>query len=233
MVINMKKIILYITIISILTGCNINKNNNLDNKEISNTQEQTSNEENENKEEIIDTYKDENPVKVALYENNKIIKTYNTTLSNYKDIAVFDIYYTNDETTTEKNTKSNYQKYYNQYENISNVKTGFYFEFEADNKKIEHLALNPNSQFAMSPYLYIYLYDDINQEPNTYYSHLEPNDVNENTIISSIKLFLAQEGTKITSPITMTVFTYDTEDDITKDNHYRGISSYTIIIKTK
>ena len=44
MVINMKKIILYITIISILTGCNINQ----DNKETSNNnQEQSSNKTNE------------------------------------------------------------------------------------------------------------------------------------------------------------------------------------------
>ena len=118
MVINMKKIILYITIISILTGCNI-QNNNTNNKEISNNnQEQPNNEtNNKNSEEIIDTYIDENPVKVALYENNKIVKNYNTTLSSYKDIAVFNIYYTNDEETTERNTKSNYQKYYNMYEN--------------------------------------------------------------------------------------------------------------------
>ena len=227
----MKKIILYITIISILTGCNINQNNKQDNKEISNNnQEQSNNKINE--EENINTYTDENPVKVALYEKNKIVKNYNTTLSNYKDIAVFDIYYTNDEETTERNTKSNYQKYYNMYENISNIKNGFYFEFEADGKKIEHLALDPNSIFAMSPYLYIYLYDDINQEPNTYYSHLEPSDMNESTIISSIKIFSAQEGIKITSPITVTVFTYDSLDDITNDNHYRGNSSYTITINT-
>ena len=106
----------------------IYSNNVLNNKEISNdNQEQSNNKTNE--EEIIDTYIDENPVKVALYENNKIVKNYNTTLSNYKDIAVFDIYYTNDEETTERNTKSNYLKYYNMYEFISNVKTGFYFEF--------------------------------------------------------------------------------------------------------
>ena len=227
----MKKIILYITILSILTGCNINQNNNLNNKEMSNNNQKQSNDK-INEEEIINTYIDKNPVKVALYEKNKIVKNYNTTLSNYKDIAVFDIYYTNDEETTERDTKSNYLKYYNMYEFISNVKTGFYFEFETDGKKIEHLALDPNSIFAMSPYLYIYLYDDINQEPNTYYSHLEPSDMNESTIISSIKIFSAQEGIKITSPITVTVFTYDSIDDITEDNHYRGNSSYTIKINT-
>ena len=85
----------------------------------------------------------------------------------------------------------------------------------------------------MTPYLYVYLYDDINQEPNSYYNHLEPEDMKENTIFSSIKLFLAQEGEKITSPITLTVFTYNNEKDFTEDNKYRGSSSYTIEIETK
>ena len=85
----------------------------------------------------------------------------------------------------------------------------------------------------MTPYLYIYLYDDVNQAPNTYYSHLEMKDFNDSTIISSIKLFLAQEGIKITSPITMTVFTYNGDEDFDENNRYRGNSSYTIIIDIK
>lgn len=227
----MKKIILFITLLLILTGCQKEKTNtNKDSNNINNNITI-----NENNNETIETneYIDDNPIKIALYENNKIVKSYSTTLANFKDIAVFDIYYTNEEQVTGSNTKENYQKYYNQYENIDNYKTGFYFSFEADGKKIEHLALDPNSQHAMTPYLYIYLYDDINQTPGTYYSHLEPKDIKDNTIFSSIKLFLAQEGSKITSPITMTVFTYDSEDDFTEDKHYRGISSYTIEIETR
>ena len=81
--------------------------------------------------------------------------------------------------------------------------------------------------------MYIYLYDDINQTPGTFYSHLEPEDMKDNTIISSIKLFLAQEGSKISSPITLTVFTYDGDEDFTEEKKYRGISSYTINIETK
>ena len=133
----------------------------------------------------------------------------------------------------QSNTKNNYQKYYNEYEDISNYKTGFYFTFEADGNKIEQLVLDPTAQHAMEPYLYIYLYDDVNQAPGTYYSHLEPDDMNENTVISSIKLFLAQQGSKISSPITMTVFTYDGEDDFDENKLYRGKSSYTITINTK
>lgn len=223
----MKKIILILTILFIITGCQ-NQSVNKDNNQINETNSDEITNIEETKEDNI--YIDDNPIKIALYENNNIVKSYNTTLSNFKDIAVFDIYYTDIEKVSESNTKDNYLKYYNEYQSIENYKTGFYFTFEADGKKIEHLALDPNSQHAMTPYLYIYLYDDVNQEPYTYYSHLEPKDIKDNTIYSSIKLFLAQEGSKITSPITMTVFTYDNEDDFDEFNKYRGNSSYTITI---
>lgn len=180
-----------------------------------------------------DMYIDDNPIKIALYENNQKVKSYSTTLSNFKDIAVFDICYTDIDTLEEKNIKNNYQLYYNQYENIDNYKTGFYIEFESNEQKIKELILDVNKTHAMSPYLYIYIYDDVNQAPNTYYSHLEPKDINENTIFSSIKLFLAQEGEKITSPISLTVFTYNDNDDFDEFNKYRGNSSYTINIETK
>ena len=98
---------------------------------------------------------------------------------------------------------------------------------------MESLILDASSTYALQPYMYVYLYDDVNQAPNTYYSHLKKEDMNEKTIISSIKLFLAYETEKISSPITLTVFTYDTLDDFTEDNIYRGNSSYTIEIDLK
>ena len=219
----MKKIYLIISIFFIITGCS-----NKEEKEIIHKQEDTN-----IKEEIIENkYIDDNPIKVGLYKNNNIIKSYTTNLANYQDITSFDIYYTNEEKLEKLKQKDNYLKYYNKYQNIEKYKTGFYISFEAEGNKIEELILGPASQHSMSPYLYVYLYDDINQEPGTYYSHLTQEEVKDNTIISSIKLFLAQQGTLITSPITLTVFTYDNEDDFDENNHYRGNSSYTIEIKT-
>ena len=221
----MKKIITFIFITILLTSCNnkeqfTNKNTHIPDYSVNPIIED-------------DMYIDENPIKIALYENNQKVKSYSTTLSNFKDIAVFDICYTDIDTLEEKNIKNNYQLYYNQYEDIDNYKTGFYIEFEANENKIEELILDASKTHAMSPYLYIYIYDDVNQAPNTYYSHLEPKDINEKTVFSSIKLFLAQEGEKITSPITLTVFTYDNEKDFDEFNKYQGNSSYTIIIETK
>lgn len=221
----MKKIIIVISLILILTGCNID---NTKEKNISNT---TINDEiNIPKEEI---YTDNNNVKVALYQGKNKVTSYNTTLSNFKDIGTFQAYYTDIDYLDSSNIKYNYQKYYNMYENINNHKTGFYISFEAEGKTIEQLILDPSSKHAMTPYLYVYLYDGVNQKDGAYYSHLEKENMKENTIISSIKLFLAQEGSKISSPITFTVFTYDDMDDFTEDNKYRGNSNYTTTIKTK
>lgn len=215
----MKKILFILTII-LLTGCSNQLETPYKEINIDNTIK-------------IDEYIDNNPVEIGIYENTNLVKNYKTTLSNFKDIAVFNIYYTNKEKLDGSNIKYNYQKYLNNYENISNHKNGFYIKYEAEGKIIEELILDPKSMHKMAPYLYVYLYDDINQTPGSFYSHLENSDMKDNTIISSIKLFTAHKGTSITSPITLTAFTYDTEDDFTKDNHYRGTSSYTIEIDTK
>lgn len=213
----MKKIILIFTIFILLTGCNKEKNNTYKDILIDDTI-------------TIDNYIDDNPIKVALYQDNKRINSYNITLGNFKEIGVFNVYYTNKEVLDSSNIKYNYQKYLNSYENIDNYKTGFFISYEAEGKKIEQLVLDPSSKHAMAPYMYVYLYDDINQAPNTFYSHLEQEDIKDNTIISSIKLFFAHKGTSLTTPITLTVFTYDSKDDFTSDGHYRGTSSYTIKI---
>lgn len=175
-------------------------------------------------------YVDDNPIKVGIYKNNKLITNYQTQFINGKDIGVFDIFFTNLETVDNNSTKINYKKYYNEYENIKNYKTGFYITFEVDGKKYEETILDSTKTHAMTPYLFVYLYDDVNQPDNSFYSHVEPVNETENTIFSSIKLFNTVHG-GINSNITLTVFTYKDENDFDENNHYRGNSSYTITIE--
>ena len=220
-----KNFIILLTSLFILTGCN--QKQNISN----NINEETNNIEPEIKEEI---YIDDNPIKVSLYDGKyKIKDTYETTLKNLKDINVFDVYYTDIDKLESSSSRTNYPKFYSQYENIENYKTGFYITFEANNEYLDELVLDPSSQYNMNPYLYIYLYDDVNQKKGAYYSHLKMEDINENTIISSIKLFLGEKANLITSPITLTVFTYDGEEDFDENGLYRGNSSYTIEITFK
>ena len=177
----------------------------------------------------INTYQDNNPITIGLYEDEHLIKDYHVKLTNMKDITVFNIYYTNQDPLENNYIKYNWNKYYKKYENIDKYKIGFIISFEAEGKLYKEQILTPDCEYIFAPYLYVYLYDDINQPNGSWYSHLLPEEVTDKTIFSSIKLFMANKATDISSPITLTVFTYD-EDDFDSSNNYIGKSKYTTTI---
>ncbi len=210
----MKKIIIVILLL-LLTGCIKNKTEVIEKEEI--------------QEEVIEEkYVDENPITIGIYENDiTLVKEYKLQKQSRNE-TIFSFYYTNEENLGSRRQKENWHKYFNQYKNINNYKIGFHFSFYVGEEKIEKTILKPDT-FAFEPYLYIYIYDDINQPDNTFYSHLEEIDVNDDTIFSAIKIFL-RDPSNITSPIEFTVFTYDDLEDFDENNNYRGNSKYKINI---
>lgn len=214
----MKKIIIVILLL-LCIGCSLPK------KEVEEKKESKS----ETKEDVIEEkYVDNNPITIGIYENDiTLVKEYKLKKQSRNE-TIFSFYYTNEENLGSKRQKENWHKYFNSYENINNYKIGFHFSFYVGEEKIEKTILSPDT-FAFEPYFYIYIYDDINQPDNTFYSHLEESDVNDNTIFSAIKLFL-MDPSNITSPIEFTVFTYDDLEDFDENNNYRGNSKYTINI---
>ena len=214
----MKKIIISLIVLLLLTGC------------VKDMKVEKMPEINDEK---INPYVDTNPIKIGLYENNKLVKRYVHAPYHHTDIGVFNIYFTNKEQVDPYGIKYNFNKYYKEYKDIDNYKIGFYIEYETKNKKIEQIVKDPSSMHAMSPFVYTYLYDDIHQPDGAWYSHLEMKDMNDNTIISSIKLFYAERPEDIIFPIKVTVFTYDSEDDFDENGQYRGNSHYTMEIYDK
>lgn len=211
----MKKILIIIILLFTLTSCTKKPNDPINLDDTLNIN--------------ISTYKDDNPIKVGLYVDEYLSKEYTTTKTNMQDITVFNIYYTNKEKLENNYIKYNFNKYYNEYENIDKYKIGFIISFSVNNKTYHEQILTPDCEYLFAPYIYIYLYDDIHQTPNTWYSHLLKEEVNDDTIYSSIKLFKADHANEITSPITLSVFTYD-KDDFDNNHNYIGSSIYTTTI---
>lgn len=211
----MKKILIIVILLFSLTSCTKKPNNPINLDDTLNIN--------------ISTYKDDNPIKVGLYVDEYLSKEYTTTKTNMQDITVFNIYYTNKEKLENNYIKYNFNKYYNEYENIDKYKIGFIISFSVNDKTYHEQILTPDCEYLFAPYIYIYLYDDIHQTPNTWYSHLLKEEVNDDTIYSSIKLFKADHANEITSPITLSVFTYD-KDDFDNNHNYIGSSIYTTTI---
>lgn len=225
----MKKIMLLISLFFLLVGCSIN---NQDKNE-------TNKEENlvQNKKEIKEEkeeYQDLNPILIALYKKESGVykrqDRFYSQLEPIKDIATFSIILDNQENIS-GNYKELYKNHSSSYENFTNYKIGYNISFTLkDGKVFNENILKPKDVFdySFSDYLYIWLYDDIN---NTgWYSHLEADDYNETTVMSSIKLMSTSLSKEIITPIKLTVFTYDF-DDFDLDNNYRGVSKFTTLIE--
>ena len=225
----MKKIIILFIFLLLLTGCNkLVKEDNQ--KEINN--DQNNNQINSDLEENI--YQDTNPIKIALYEGTNgsysRVDTFYSKMEALKDIGLFSIILSQDKKVTGNNIKGLYKDYSSQYENFSNYKIGYHIAFSLkDGTMLSETILKPLtfSKFSFSDYLYVWLYDDINN--SGFYSHIEEDEYNENTVMSSIKLMSTKKSEEISSPIELTVFTYD-EDDFSESGNYIGVSKYKISI---
>lgn len=222
----MKKLSILLSILCLLTACTFNK------KEIQKEKEPIKKEYKEIKKEI--KYIDQNNTPIGIYNNNKKLKTYSTTLTPLNDINIFQIYPSNDDFIPSNISYG--QSFYNEFikykANNPNLKIGFNIKFTNEkNEKISFNILNPETTIGeYSEYILVYLYDDYINQGKSFYSHLETSDYNENSLFTSIKLQAGGYSYKIKSNIELSVFTYDTEDDF-ENNEYRGNSINTVTIQ--
>lgn len=218
---------LILVLVLLLVGCSSKDKNN----------EVVPEEDKSTYEEKKETYVDDNPIKLGLYlydstyGNKELLEdTYYTSFVSGKDIDSFEVFFTNDKVVSGNNFKDIWYKYYNNYSDIDNYKIGFNIKFIlSDGTDFNGNFLEPDI-LKYGDYFFVYLYDDVNQEDNVIYSHLEK--MEDNTLITSIKLH-ARDGIDKVENIILTVFTYDGIEDFDSNGNYRGNSSYTIRIKRK
>ena len=216
----MKKIIIPLIILLLICGCT------KENKK----QEKITKEKKEEPIQVEETYKDLNNTPIGIYKLNGNTLTKLASIDKHlnveEDIGVFQIYPSNEDII---NLDTNYgQSFYNEYIKYPNIKIGFNIKYTTNNNEVSYNIFSPDNAFDHWEHLMNYLYDDYANRFSSFYSHIESNQVNENTLYTSIKLQASYSCSEITN-IKLTVFTYDSEDDFL-DNEYRGNSKYTMNI---
>lgn len=223
----MRKNVGLLFLILLLSACSVKEKEIYENKEVDNNIN----------EEIKEEYVDDNPIKLSLflYDNNyhnkkRIEDTYYANFTSGVDIGSFEVFLTDESTIDGINFKDTWNKYYNNYVDITNYKIGYNIKFVLnDGTSYNSNYLEPDN-YRYGEYFYTYLYDDIHQVDGAFYSHLE--NMEDNTLITSIKIY-AVEGIDKVDYFVLSAFTYDGEEDFDGEGNYRGNSIYRVNIKRK
>ena len=227
-----KNITLLLILLLIVVGCNKKKEENKENKE--------------EKEPVIEPkpepipeppkepeYVDLNNTPIAIYKNNQKIEEYQGRIIVGKDIAMFKIYPSNDEYLNLSGSfGESFKKKWDEYNTSGTLKIGFNLQYDvADGSHISQTIKHIPDNYAYEGYILVFLYDDYDLTINNkVYKHIDIEEETDNNLFSSIKLYPQSSAGDIVSKITLTVFTYDTDDDFDLDGQYRGNSKYSITI---
>lgn len=218
----MKKILILILCILVITGCTKKEVKKEEKKKIS-----------PEKEEVI-KYQDNNKTPIGLYklEGNKLTKLdkINKTLNVEENVDSFQIFPSTENEVTLSNSFGT--EFYNKWKELNpdnKIKIGFNIKYKTTaNEEISYNIFNPSQTFEKWEYLMNYLYDDYINQGKGFYSHLEEKDYNDQTLFTTFKMQASYACKDITN-IKLTVFTFDSEDDF-ENNEYRGNSSSTLNI---
>ncbi|MBQ6841394.1 MAG: hypothetical protein IJO63_04705 [Bacilli bacterium] len=180
-------------------------------------------------------YEDENPVEISLYVDNAfggldIVKDeFRDTWRLKRDIVVFGSLFTSEEIIEEDYFQNMWKNAAEKYDDYFKYKTGWHVYFKlTDGTIYDQMVFKPSDVDRFYDYLEIYLYDSANQPIGVWYSHLTDNQMTEDTVLTSMKLTAGSLYEQIDGEITVTVFTYDSEDDFDESGKYRGNSLSTV-----
>lgn len=186
--------------------------------------------------EPVNTYKDENTFPIGIYTHSngtltKLVERKENFVSK-KDITTVQAYPANEESLTLNSKLGNeFGLKWQSLDPDHSIKQGFMIGYELnDGTKINQIILGPSTTQTNYDYIEIYLYDAYKHRNDSWYSHIEEWEMNNETYFTSIKLTAGSKVSEIKSKLTLTAFTYDSEDDFDEDGLYRGNSKYSITI---
>lgn len=163
--------------------------------------------------------------------------TYESKWVKGKDIMCFEVFNSTDAVLNGSNIfKYLWEPIWFAPGDAKNYRIGYEVQFAIDggNKKIDQMILMPEDTERYKDYIEFYLYDDYHQTPGVWYSHVEQDAYNNETLLTSIKFTAGQKVSEISGDITLTAFIYDPSTKcFDANNRYVGNLSATITVKNK
>lgn len=233
---SMKKIIAFLSILVLLTGCTPIKKEDSTKKDDKTKEPEVVATVPEEIEPPEPEYIDTNPIKLAAYDSNGYFyyrsSEKHSPYVKFMDWAEFNVFLCDDESLSYTGVVNTYESCKARYSNANEYKTGFNvtFTYGPYNEVFNQTAKGVESWLETNGFLLIYFYDSIYHRNDSWYSHTTVDEYNDNTQITGIKITGGDNTDQINSDITITIFTYKDDNDFDKDGNYRGNSKFTFTI---
>lgn len=148
-----------------------------------------------------------------------------------QDIACFEAFASQERTISLGWYRAVWDPYWRAFSESAAYKVGYALELTYVSGEVQtQMILGPKDTGAFWPFVEIYLYDDVNQPEGQWYSHLTEEDMQDETLCSSIKLTPGADIEKVAT-MNLTVFTYRSQAEFHKDDgSYLGFNRYSIDI---
>ena len=147
------------------------------------------------------------------------------------DIDCFEVFASGEDRVEGSSFRAMWTQTWEAHDAPETAKIGFHIRFEtSDGQVISKVILKPSDAAEFYGFLEVYLYDDVNQTPGVFYSHLEDGQMTDSTVITSIKL---TSGSRIAEvgDIELTAFIYTGDECFDADGSYIGTVLSTVVIR--
>lgn len=152
----------------------------------------------------------------------KLITEYTGPWTVGKDILSIDVFAADEPKISADTFSVVWKEYWERYEEAYDYKIGYMLEFDTQSEgTIKRTILEPDDIYGFLDYIEVYIYDDVNVPPNTWYSHLLQEQITEKTYVTSIKLTCGKRIDEV-SNISLTAFVYKGEEDFDEQGNYVG-----------
>jgi len=143
---------------------------------------------------------------IGLYANRKLLAAeYKTKWVTGKDIGVFYVYPSTQESLETLPYKDQFLRFWNKFPNAAEYRIAYELSFTLKSSEVVTLKIRAPKDCPKDPKAYfyqfieVYVYDNVNRIPGPTFYHLEESSTNANTIMTSIKLTAGTKSSEVVS----------------------------------
>ena len=188
----------------------------------------------------------EKPVKLYVmdYSDNSasLIKTYEAQWDDQQDLGIFGAFNSDEPVIYFESEKYAHLDLWDAVDTEKDYRIGYEISFDAAGRHYVFTLLEPQDiedapelfsgdvdTEEVTGYLGVWMYDDVHQEDGAWYSHVAPEEYNDETLLTGIKLRLTPAYEEV-SGLKLKTFSYSSMLEFDADRHYNNVYSYEISI---